>query len=76
MCLSQFYFELDKKRTSSRGRLKVFARGGHNISKKVAPPCKNLAPLCVEASCNRGGKYLLPSFIMIWLSELFWHCIF
>ena len=36
-----------------------------------------LPPSCVGKSYNRGGQTLmLPSFIMIWLSVLFWHCFF
>ena len=65
----------DYRFLSEGGKIFQAARKARNIF--LAPPVRVLPPSVWGQSYNRGDKYFLPSFIMIWLSVLFWHfCIF
>ena len=64
--------------TPGPGQTRGFYQGGGKIFKALQEAAHTIffAPSVSGQSYNRGGKHLLPSFIMISLSLLFWHFIF
>ena len=53
-----------------------FLPGGAKYFKLCAKHAIFLPSLCGGKVITEGGKHLFPSFILIWLFVLFWHCIF